>query len=178
MNQKLEPSWDLSWLLCVCVCVCVCVGYLKGLGARQLPGQFLPASTPDRCRRWLSLMSSILTQVRLKAVLASVANTKTCLQRSGRSQKVRNSLVEARDWWGLEQVKEAIVPKWLKFLPPSSKLQIVYPSVQFSCSVMSSSILIFAGILSAALSQRHLAGFEIAQLESITSTSFVRSDAS
>ena len=97
--------------MCVCVCVCVCVGYLKGLGARQLPGQFLPASTPDRCRRWLSLMSSILTQVRLKAVLASVANTKTCLQRSGRSQKVRNSLVEARDWWGLEQVKEAIVPK-------------------------------------------------------------------
>ena len=125
MNQKLEPSWDLSWLLCVCVCVCVCVGYLKGLGARQLPGQFLPASTPDRCRRWLSLMSSILTQVRLKAVLASVANTKTCLQRSGRSQKVRNSLVEARDWWGLEQVKEAIVPKWLKFLPPSSKARLI-----------------------------------------------------
>ena len=30
----------------------------------------------------------------------------------------------------------------------------------------------FAGILSAALSQHHLSGFEIAQLESITSTSF------
>ena len=36
----------------------------------------------------------------------------------------------------------------------------------------------FAGILSAALSQHHLLGFEIAQLESITSTSFVCSDAS
>ena len=35
----------------------------------------------------------------------------------------------------------------------------------------------FAGILSAALSQYHLPGFEIAQLESITSISFVRSDA-
>ena len=38
----------------------------------------------------------------------------------------------------------------------------------------------FADILSAALSQHHLSGFEIAPLEfhSITSTSFVRSDAS
>ena len=36
----------------------------------------------------------------------------------------------------------------------------------------------FAGILSAALSQHHLLEFEIAQLESITSTSFVCSDAS
>ena len=35
----------------------------------------------------------------------------------------------------------------------------------------------FAGILSAALSQHHHSGFEIAPLESITSTSFVRSDA-
>ena len=35
-----------------------------------------------------------------------------------------------------------------------------------------------AGILSAALSQHHLLGFEIAQLEFITYTSFVRSDAS
>ena len=34
----------------------------------------------------------------------------------------------------------------------------------------------FAGILSAALSQHHLSGFEIAQLNSITSTSFVCSD--
>jgi hypothetical protein len=36
----------------------------------------------------------------------------------------------------------------------------------------------FAGVLSAALSQHHLLGFEIAQLEFITSTSFVPSDAS
>ena len=35
-----------------------------------------------------------------------------------------------------------------------------------------------ADILSAALSQHHLVGFEIAQLNSITSTSFVHSDAS
>ena len=35
----------------------------------------------------------------------------------------------------------------------------------------------FAGIWSAALSQHHLSGFEIAQLNSITSTSFVHSDA-
>ena len=35
----------------------------------------------------------------------------------------------------------------------------------------------FAGILRAALSQHHLIGFETAQLEFITSTSFVRSDA-
>ena len=34
-----------------------------------------------------------------------------------------------------------------------------------------------AGIVSAALSQHHLSGFEIAQLNSITSTSFVHSDA-
>ena len=36
----------------------------------------------------------------------------------------------------------------------------------------------FAGILSVALSQHHLLGFEIAQLDSITSTSLARSDAS
>ena len=36
----------------------------------------------------------------------------------------------------------------------------------------------FVGILSAALSQHHLLGFEIAQLELITSNGFVRSDAS
>ena len=36
----------------------------------------------------------------------------------------------------------------------------------------------FAGILSAALSQHHLSGFEIVQLDSVTSTSFVHSDAS
>ena len=36
----------------------------------------------------------------------------------------------------------------------------------------------FAGILSGALSQRHLSGSEIAQLEAISSTSFVCSDAS
>ena len=35
----------------------------------------------------------------------------------------------------------------------------------------------FAVILSAALSQHHLLGFEIVQLESITSTSFVSSGA-
>ena len=34
----------------------------------------------------------------------------------------------------------------------------------------------FADILSAVLSQHHLLGFEIAQLNSITATSFVRSD--
>ena len=36
----------------------------------------------------------------------------------------------------------------------------------------------FAGMLSAALSQHHLLGFEIAQLNSITFASFVHSDAS
>ena len=36
----------------------------------------------------------------------------------------------------------------------------------------------FAGILSAALSQNHLPGFETAQRNSITSISFVHSDAS
>ena len=36
----------------------------------------------------------------------------------------------------------------------------------------------FAGILSVALSQHHLSGFEIAQLKFITSTSFVHSDPS
>ena len=35
-----------------------------------------------------------------------------------------------------------------------------------------------AGMFSAALSQHHLLGFEIVQLESITSTSFIHSDAS
>ena len=36
----------------------------------------------------------------------------------------------------------------------------------------------FAGILGAALSQHHLSGFEIAQVEFITSTSFICSGAS
>ena len=36
----------------------------------------------------------------------------------------------------------------------------------------------FSGILSEALLQHHLSGFEIDQLEFITATSFVRSDAS
>ena len=48
----------------------------------------------------------------------------------------------------------------------------------FSSPVATAEFFIFAGILSAALSQHHLLGFEIAQLESITSTSFVHSDAS
>ena len=36
----------------------------------------------------------------------------------------------------------------------------------------------FAGLLSAALSQHHFLGFEVAQLNSITSTRFVHSEAS
>ena len=47
----------------------------------------------------------------------------------------------------------------------------------FSSPVVTAEFSRFAGILSAALSQYHLSGFEIAQLDSITSTSFVRSDA-
>ena len=48
----------------------------------------------------------------------------------------------------------------------------------FSGPVATAEFSKFAGILSAALSQHHLLGFEIAQLEFLTSTSFVRSDAS
>ena len=48
----------------------------------------------------------------------------------------------------------------------------------FSSPVATAEFSKFAGILSAALSQHHLLGFEIAQRNSITSTSFVRSDAS
>ena len=48
----------------------------------------------------------------------------------------------------------------------------------FSSPVATAEFSIFVGILSAALSQHHLLGFEIAQLNSITSTSFVHSDAS
>ena len=48
----------------------------------------------------------------------------------------------------------------------------------FSSPVATAEFSKFAGMLSAALSQRHLSGFEIAQLESITSTSFVCKDAS
>ena len=47
----------------------------------------------------------------------------------------------------------------------------------FSSPVATAKFSRFAGILSAALSQHHLLGFEIAQLEFITSTSFVCSDA-
>ena len=47
----------------------------------------------------------------------------------------------------------------------------------FSSLVATAEFSKFAGTLSAALSQHHLSGFEIAQLESFTSTSFVRSDA-
>ena len=48
----------------------------------------------------------------------------------------------------------------------------------FSSPVATSDFSKFAGILCASLSQHHLSGFEIAQLEShITSTSFVHSDA-
>ena len=48
----------------------------------------------------------------------------------------------------------------------------------FSSPVATAEFSKFAGILSAALSQHRLLGFEIAQLDSITSTSFVHSDAS
>ena len=47
----------------------------------------------------------------------------------------------------------------------------------FSSPMATAEISKFAGILSATLSQHHLSGFEIAQLELIT-TSFVGSDAS
>ena len=47
----------------------------------------------------------------------------------------------------------------------------------FSSPVATAEFSKFAGILSAAHSQRHLLGFEITQLEFIPSTSFVRSDA-
>ena len=48
----------------------------------------------------------------------------------------------------------------------------------FSSPVATAEFSKFAGILSAALSLHHLLGFEIAQLDSITSTRFVHSDAS
>ena len=48
----------------------------------------------------------------------------------------------------------------------------------FSSPVAAAEFSKFAGILSAALSQHHLSGFEITHWNSITSTSFVRSDAS
>ena len=47
----------------------------------------------------------------------------------------------------------------------------------FSSPVATAEFSKFAGRLSAALSQHHLLGFEIAQGNSITSTSFVHSDA-
>ena len=50
--------------------------------------------------------------------------------------------------------------------------------IDLSSAVATAEFSKFAGILSAALSQHHLSGFEIAQLEFITSTSFVCSDAS
>ena len=48
----------------------------------------------------------------------------------------------------------------------------------FSSPVATAEFSKFAGILSAALSKYHLLGFEIAQLESITCSSFVHNDAS
>ena len=48
----------------------------------------------------------------------------------------------------------------------------------FSSPVATAEFSIFAGILSATLSQHHLLAFEIAQRNSITSTSTVLSDAS
>ena len=47
----------------------------------------------------------------------------------------------------------------------------------FSSPVATAEFSKFAGILTAALSQHYLLGFEIAQLDAITSTNFVRSDA-
>ena len=46
----------------------------------------------------------------------------------------------------------------------------------FSSPVATVELSKFADILSATLSKHHLPGFEIAQLESITSTSFAHSD--
>ena len=46
----------------------------------------------------------------------------------------------------------------------------------FSSPVTTAAFSKFAGILSAALSQHHLLGFEIAQLNSLTSTGFAHSD--
>ena len=48
----------------------------------------------------------------------------------------------------------------------------------FSSPVATAEFSKFVGILSAALSLHHLLEFEITQLEFITSSSFVRSDAS
>ena len=48
----------------------------------------------------------------------------------------------------------------------------------FSSPVATAEFSKFADILSAALSQPHLLGFGVAQLEFLTSTSFVHSDAS
>ena len=48
----------------------------------------------------------------------------------------------------------------------------------FSSPVATAEFSKSAGILSVSLSKHHLLGFEIAQLEYITSTSFVHSDAS
>ena len=48
----------------------------------------------------------------------------------------------------------------------------------FSCPVATAEVSKFPGILSVALQEHHLLEFETAQLNSITSMSFVRSDAS
>ena len=69
--------------------------------------------------------------------------------------------------------------------PQSEKINICYILVKnppamretFSNPVVTAEFSKFPGILSVALSQHHLLGFEIAQLEFITSTSFVHSDA-
>ena len=50
--------------------------------------------------------------------------------------------------------------------------------IDFSSPVVTAEFFTFAGILIAALSQHHLSGFEIAQLEFHHLHSFVRSDAS
>lgn len=72
-------------------------------GRRQPTGQLLPALTPETDQHPLSLVSALRSWVRKGFLRGGVG---------GQNQ---------HQHWGLGQVKEAITPKQLKFLPPHSK---------------------------------------------------------
>ena len=85
---------------------------------------------------------------------------------------------------GLENLSIAFLECEMSETVPSFEHSLALPffgiemKTDFSCPVASTELSKLAGILSVALSQHHLLEFEIAQLEFITSTSFVHSDGS
>ena len=98
-------------------------------------------------------------------------------------EEQRNPLCDSNEW--LAPFSDVPAENYCEMSQMCGSLSILWHclslglewNLAFSSPVATAEFSKFAGILSAALSQHHLSGFETVQLESITSTSFVHSDA-